>query len=95
MSGGKYDYAYRQIEMLADNISYKGDCSAASETLRKKFVEHLKLVAEVARAIEWNDSGDGDSEEVELILRCLKLSENDFCPEASSKTCKLATACVS
>jgi len=23
MSGGRYEYAYRQIEMLADNISYE------------------------------------------------------------------------
>lgn len=51
MSGGSYNYAYRQIDELAENISYKGGCSAASETLRKKFVEHLKLVSEVARAI--------------------------------------------
>lgn len=96
MSGGSYDYRYHQIDELAEMISLSGaSCHGAGETLRKKFIEHLRLVARACRAIEWNDSGDGDSEEVELILRCLKLSETDFCASGSYKTCELATGCVS
>jgi hypothetical protein len=47
-------------------------CSDYVDTeLRKRFRAHLRLVADAMRAIEWNDSGDGASNEVECIQRCL------------------------
>lgn len=38
---------------------------------RKAFRKHLVKVAAALRAIEWNDSGDGASDEEELIRACL------------------------
>ena len=75
MSGGSYDYIYRRINDLAAMISETGGCSAASKSLRNAFKKHLELVAKTCRAIEWNDSGDGDSEEEELIKECLGLKK--------------------
>jgi hypothetical protein len=40
--------------------------------LRKKFRSHLRRVSEAMRAIEWNDSGDGASNEADLIRACLE-----------------------
>lgn len=38
---------------------------------RQAFRKHLVKVAAALRAIEWNDSGDGASDEEELIRACL------------------------
>lgn len=73
MSGGRYDYMYSRIDSLAEEIEIEGDCSAAPPGVRAAFVELLQRVARAARAIEWNDSMDGDSEEEALIRRCLPL----------------------
>lgn len=76
MSGGAYDYGYSQIDNLADEIESNPEYASehnASPELRTKFKEHLKLVAKACRAIEWNDSGDGDDKEVDLIKQCLGL----------------------
>jgi hypothetical protein len=75
MSGGSYNYMYQSIHELASMISENGVCDAASKTLRKAFKKHLELVAKTCRAIEWNDSGDGDSEEEKLIKKCLGLKK--------------------
>jgi hypothetical protein len=71
VSGGSYDYAYSRIEELADRIRPDGSCSAAPPTLRKAFAEHLRTVAKACRAIEWNDSCDGDDNETALIVSVL------------------------
>jgi len=46
---------------------------------RAAFRKHLMLVANALRSIEWNDSGDGDDQEVPNILACISqsASEND------------------
>ena len=38
---------------------------------RKAFRKHLMLVAKALRSIEWNDSGDGDDDEVPNIMACI------------------------
>lgn len=70
MSGGSYDYLYRRVEDVAEQIRAEGGCSSlgySRPALRKAFKAHLEKVAEILRAIEWNDSGDGDSTEIEKI----------------------------
>ena len=71
MSGGAYSYAYGKVLDFVDEMRPEGDCNAASSELREEFREHLRLVAEAMRSIEWNDSGDGAFFEVENILKCL------------------------
>ena len=58
MSGGSMNYLYCQIldAPFVENTS-----------LRRAFRDHLIKVAAACRAIEWNDSGDGDDEEEALI----------------------------
>lgn len=69
MSGGAYDYGYGKIENLAYEM--RNDMNTP---LRKAFLSHLALVAEAAKAIEWNESGDGDPREDELIKKCISPS---------------------
>ncbi len=71
MSGGSYNYAYHHVEEAALEITEDGCCSAASPELRRAFKAHLLKVAKALRAVEWNDSGDGDDEETLLILDVL------------------------
>lgn len=73
MSGGSYNYAFHKVEDLADEIREQGDIEggAAPRELRKAFKSHLKLVAKALRAIEWNDSGDGDNRETEYLKAVL------------------------
>jgi hypothetical protein len=63
MSGGSMNYLYAKIEYDA---VFKTDTPE-----RKAFRTHLVKVAAALRAIEWNDSGDGASDEEELIRACL------------------------
>ena len=62
MSGGAYDYAYCKIEEFRFDLS-----KSANTPERKAFVKLLERVTEAVQAIVGNDSGDGDSEELELI----------------------------
>lgn len=71
MSGGSYDYAYFKLESFASSIRLEGSCDCASPQLRKAFREHCLKVSAAMRAIEWNDSCDGDTAEAELIQACL------------------------
>lgn len=71
MSGGAYDYVYSRIDDLAGEIRDAGGCSAAPPHLRRAFKEHLRVVALAVRAIEWNDSGDGDRDEEKIIREVL------------------------
>lgn len=62
MSGGSMDYLYSKVL----------DASFNEHTvLRRAFRQHLKLIAEALRAIEWNDSCDGDDREEILLKKCL------------------------
>lgn len=69
MSGGAYNYAFLRIEELANEIE-------DNNIHRAKFKKILLLVAEAARAVEWNDSGDWGIEKEEKALKelydCLK-----------------------
>ena len=66
MSGGSMDYLYSRLEYAE---------FAQNTLLRKRFAEHLKLVAKALHDIEWVDSADcvpGDEDE--SIRACLKNS---------------------
>ena len=62
MSGGSMDY-----------LCYKVEEAHISPTTpeRKAFAKHMKKVAKALRAIEWNDSGDGDDSEKDAIMACI------------------------
>lgn len=62
MSGGSMDYLYAKVE----DASFRADTP-----LRAAFAQHLKRIARALRAIEWNDSCDGDDGEHEAILACI------------------------
>ncbi len=77
MSGGAYDYAYMKLIDFADRLDPKGDCcNLADPELRIQFREHLKYVIDAMKAIEWNDSGDGDEDEAKYIRKCIGISGN-------------------
>lgn len=67
MSGGAYNYRYSVIDQLAGEIRDVGSCHCASPASRRAFKRLLQEIAGACRAIEWNDSGDGDPHEVELL----------------------------
>lgn len=71
MSGGSYEYAYQRVNDMADGLQIDGGCSAVPPALRVAFRAHLRAVAKAMRAIEWNDSGDGDDNEEKLVRACL------------------------
>lgn len=72
MSGGSYDYAYQRVADVADEIRLTSCCSEyVSVKLRQAFKAHLKKVAAAMKAIEWNDSCDGDDKDREKILACV------------------------
>jgi hypothetical protein len=66
MSGGSMDYLYAKVE----EARFRDDTP-----LRAAFAAHLKWVARALRAIEWNDSCDGDDGEDEAILACISRSD--------------------
>jgi hypothetical protein len=77
VSGGSYEYIYSRIGDVAREIRDDGGCGegyCARPSLRRAFKTHLHKVAAAMRAIEWNDSGDGDDRETELINECLSPS---------------------
>lgn len=61
MSGGSWDYFYINVEDVA------GRLMRSSKTLRVGLGSHLMDVAKAMKAIEWNDSGDGDDDEEQLL----------------------------
>ena len=71
MSGGHYDYAYSKLQDFIERMKTSGCCHAAPPAVRQAFKEHLLKVSEAMKAIEWNDSGDGNSDEEELIMKCI------------------------
>ena len=76
MSGGSYNRTFYKIEELAYDIMRNGHALTPE---RKAFCKLLVRVSEAAKAIEWNDSGDGDSREDELIKQCLGEKWKELC----------------
>lgn len=81
MSGGIYDYNFRYLDQLADDIECrtrdraKGDYPIEPHVvaLRARFVALLRLCAKAAHDVEWVDSGDyGDGDEVAAIEAVMK-----------------------
>lgn len=85
MSGGSMDYLYFKVE----SAEFRPTTPA-----RRAFRKHLQDVAKALRAIEWNDSGDGDASEDEAIAKCIgptarleqaiddaKLAKEELCAE--------------
>jgi hypothetical protein len=75
MSGGSYDYKYREIQDLAESIANRASYNRPDEyAKRKAFALWLTKAAEVAKAIEWNDSLDSAPEDeakaMEAFLAC-------------------------
>lgn len=77
MSGGSYNYAFNGLEYFASTMSLSGQCDAAPQALRVAFRAHCYKVAEAMRAIEWNDSCDGDANEAAKILACIQPGDID------------------
>jgi hypothetical protein len=71
MSGGSYDYFYSKVEHVAACIREDSIEEYTRPSLRRAFKAHLLKVADALHAVEWNDSGDGDSEECAKIEACL------------------------
>lgn len=75
------DLRYLKILELADQIERNAveheALGWAVSDLRIPFSEHLRLVAEACRAVDWNDVGaggpDGGQTEYELMKRILGL----------------------
>ncbi len=65
MSGGSWEYVYRQFADVADRLS------GSKESHRRALAPQVAKLSKAMRAIEWNDSGDGDDAEVELCRACL------------------------
>lgn len=63
MSGGTMEYLYSKIADAKFIVN---------SPLRRAFYNHLQLVSEACRAIEWNDSGDGADNEDDAIRLCLR-----------------------
>lgn len=58
MSGGSMDFLYQKVKDAEFNLN---------SPERIAFHKHLQKVSEALKAIEWNDSGDGDDDEMTLI----------------------------
>lgn len=68
MSGGSMDYFYSRLEDAAEKF-------ILSSMHRIAVRSHMLKLAKALRAIEWNDSGDGDDQEDKLIDECLAPKE--------------------
>ena len=68
MSGGSMNYLYHLVRDAEFH---------AHSPEREAFRKHLALVANALRSIEWNDSGDGDDQEVHNIMACISLSASE------------------
>lgn len=69
MSGGSYNYLYSRIEDASHQVDSRG---RTTSPLRAAFAQHLLLVAEAMRMVEWVDSGDySPGDENDAIRACL------------------------
>jgi len=65
MSGGSWDYLYLKIGEAAARLEESNTMSRCALGV------HLGKVAAAMHAIEWNDSGDGADNELDLIAEVL------------------------
>jgi hypothetical protein len=63
MSGGSLDYVYFKVEEASERIG----CS--ENPLHRAFADHLVIVSEALKAVEWNYSGDTGEEPANLAIR--------------------------
>lgn len=71
MSGGSYEYSYRKVQDMAEQLQ------GSKNPLRAAFSRHLFLVADAMKDVEWVDSCDcmpGD--ENEAIQKVLSVTED-------------------
>lgn len=79
MSGGSYQYAYREVERFADALEARETydrswLDVSDETIKKRlaFAAHLRMVAAAMQAIEWVESGDcsepHDADAIDAVL---------------------------
>ena len=72
MSGGSMGQLHRRVADAAMDTRHDGGFDKSTPE-RRAFAEHLVLVAEALRAIEYVDSGDsGPGDEDEAILECIR-----------------------
>ncbi len=65
MSGGSWDYFYRDVAEISERLSDE-NC-----VYRKSLGNKMKLISEALKAVEWVDSGDwGQGDDIELIKKC-------------------------
>ena len=84
MSGGAHDFAYQRVSNFIESVRNEQERLAQIDRLeplptprmtqehrrlREDFLEHLKLVADAMRAIEWEDSGDSGPEKTAEAIR--------------------------
>jgi len=63
MSGGSWDYSFTKINDIAERLKDE------KSPLRRALGEHLELISDAMKAIEWNDSDDwGPEEERKAIV---------------------------
>lgn len=68
MSGGSMDFLYRRIKEAEFKLN---------SPERITFKQHLNLVAEACKAVEWVDSGDNsEGSENEFITKCINNLDN-------------------
>ncbi len=73
MSGGHFNYAYRDMEDIAMKL-----CNEPNP-MYKAFGRHLHLVAKALHDVEWALSGDyGNEQENEAIEKVLKNTVNNI-----------------
>ncbi len=60
MSGGSYDYKYREIENLAEMLSPDKD---EYQPIRDRMAKALKQIVEQCHDLEWTDSADYGEEQ--------------------------------
>jgi hypothetical protein len=101
MSGGSYDYAFGRLNdflyALEANMKDRDGREPLTEAqvqARTKFVEHLKLVSEAMRDIEWVDSGDyapGDElGAIEAVFKNVSASDQAVVKLAETLEARLA-----
>ena len=62
MSGGSWDYVYRKLEDLSEELIDSG--LLRQNAYRQLLGEHVERIAKIMYTIEWIDSGDYGEEEV-------------------------------
>lgn len=64
MSGGAYDYKYKQLEDLAELLAPSQD---KHQHVRDRVATALRELSTICHDIEWIDSGDYGPEDWELV----------------------------